>query len=157
MWSIDMHRIMFVCHGNICRSPMAEFIMKDIVKREGVSNDYLIRSSATSSEEIGSPVHYGTRRKLAQYGISCEGKHAARLRADDYNKYDLFIGMDSYNLINMLRIFGSDEEGKIHLMLEYVGIDRDVADPWYTGDFDATYDDIKKGCEALFKYLENKK
>lgn len=136
---------------------MAEFIMKDIVKREGVSNDYLIRSSATSSEEIGSPVHYGTRRKLAQYGISCEGKHAARLRADDYNKYDLFIGMDSYNLINMLRIFGSDEEGKIHLMLEYVGIDRDVADPWYTGDFDATYDDIKKGCEALFKYLENKK
>ena len=148
-----MYRIMFVCHGNICRSPMAEFVMKDIIQREGRENEYFIASSATSNEETGNPVHYGTRRKLAEYGISCEGKYAVRLRADDYDKYDMFIGMDSYNVVNMLKIFGHDKNKKIHLVLEFAGIDRDVADPWYTGDFDTTYEDVKKGCEALYKYL----
>ncbi|MDE5617131.1 MAG: low molecular weight phosphotyrosine protein phosphatase, partial [Clostridia bacterium] len=109
-----MYRIMFVCHGNICRSPMAEFVFKDIVKKQGREKEFFIASSATSVEEIGNSVHYGTRRKLAEYGISCDGKRAVRLRADDYEKYDMFIGMDSYNLVNMLRIFGKDDEGKIH-------------------------------------------
>ena len=148
-----MYRIMFVCHGNICRSPMAEFVFKDIVKRENRESDFLIKSSATSNEEIGNPVHYGTVRKLSQYCISCQGKRAIRLTKDDYDKYDMFVGMDSYNLINMLKIFGSDPDGKIHSMLEFIGQSRDVADPWYTGDFDKTYDDIKAGCEALFTEL----
>ncbi|MDE6210463.1 MAG: low molecular weight phosphotyrosine protein phosphatase [Clostridia bacterium] len=148
-----MFKIMFVCHGNICRSPMAEFVFKDIVKRQGRESDFLIKSSATSNEEIGSSVHYGTVRKLSQYGISCAGKRAVRLTREDYDNYDLFVGMDSYNLVNMLKIFGADPAGKIHLMLEYVGSNRDVADPWYTGDFDKTYDDIKSGCEALFKFV----
>ena len=132
---------------------MAEFVFKDIVKREGRERDFIIKSSATSNEEIGNPVHYGTARKLSQYGISCAGKHAVRLTREDYDKYDMFIGMDSYNHINMLKIFGGDPSGKIHSMLEFVGLNRDVADPWYTGDFDKTYDDIKAGCEALFKSL----
>ena len=149
-----MRKIMFVCHGNICRSPMAEFVFKDIVKRAGREKDFVIKSSATSNEEIGNPVHYGTVRKLSQYGISCSGKYAARLTREDYDKYDMFIGMDSYNHINMLKIFGGDPDGKIHSMLEFVGLNRDIADPWYTGDFDKTYDDIKAGCEALFKNLE---
>ena len=150
-----MYKIMFVCHGNICRSPMAEFVFKDIVKRQGKEKDFLIKSSATSGEEIGNPVHHGTVRKLSQYGISCAGKRAVRLTEEDYSKYDLFIGMDSYNIFNMLKIFGGDPEGKIHSMLEYVGLDRDVADPWYTGDFDKTYEDIKAGCEELFKSLDS--
>ena len=145
---------MFVCHGNICRSPMAEFVFKDIVKREGKQKDYLIVSSATSTEEIGSPVHRGTKRKLAEYGISCDGKYAVQLKKSDYDKYDMFVGMDSYNLVNMLRIFGGDSEGKIHSMLEFVHSKADVADPWYTSDFDKTYEDIKAGCEALFEFLE---
>ena len=148
-----MHRIMFVCHGNICRSPMAEFVFKDMVKRLGKESEFYISSSATSCEEIGNPVHRGTRTKLAEYGISCDGKRAVRLRADDYDKYDMFIGMDSYNLINMHKIFGSDKDCKIHSMLEFIGSKADVADPWYTGDFDKTYEDIKAGCEALLKKL----
>ena len=148
-----MYKIMFVCHGNICRSPMAEFVFKDIVRREGREDDFEIKSSATSSEEIGNSVHYGTVRKLSQHGISCAGKRAVRLTREDYDKYDMFIGMDSYNLVNMLKIFGGDPDNKIHSMLEFVGLERDVADPWYTGDFDKTYDDIKASCEALFKSL----
>ena len=132
---------------------MAEFVFKDIVKSQGRERDFFIASSATSNEEIGNPVHYGTVKKLRQFGISCEGKRAVRLRADDYDKYDLFIGMDSYNIVNMLKIFGGDREGKVHTMLEYVGSKMDVADPWYTGDFDKTYEDINAGCRALFTYL----
>lgn len=148
-----MYKIMFVCHGNICRSPMAEFVLKDIVKRQGREKEFFIASSATSAEEIGNPVHRGTREKLAQVGISCEGKRSIKPRADDYGKYDMFIGMDSYNIVNMLRIFGGDEQKKIHTMLEFAGSKRDVADPWYTGDFDKTYEDIKVGCDALIKFL----
>ncbi len=149
----NMIKIMFVCHGNICRSPMAEFVFKDILKREGRESDFFVASSATSCEEIGNSVHHGTVRKLAQYGISCAGKRAVRLRKDDYDNYDLFIGMDSYNIVNMLKTFCDDSKNKVHTMLEFIGSKDDVADPWYTGDFDKTYDDIKKGCEALFKQL----
>ncbi|MDE6188726.1 MAG: low molecular weight phosphotyrosine protein phosphatase [Clostridia bacterium] len=145
-----MHRIMFVCHGNICRSPMAEFVFKDIVEREGKEKEFFIASSATSCEELGNPVHRGTRAKLAEFGISCEGKRATRLKKCDYDKYDMFIAMDSYNVINMLKIFGEDPNRKIRVMLEFVGSNDDVADPWYTGDFDKTYEDIKKSCEALY-------
>ena len=144
---------MFVCHGNICRSPMAEFVFKDIVKSHGREQDFLIASSATSCEEIGNPVHRGTKSLLARYGISCAGKYATRLTKEDYNKYDLFIGMDKYNIANMRKILGGDPQGKIHLMLEYIGSSRDVADPWYTGDFEETYCDIKMSCEALFEQL----
>ena len=132
---------------------MAEFVFKDIVKRHGREKDFLIKSSATSNEEIGSPVHYGTVRKLSQYGISCAGKYAVQLTREDYGKYDLFIGMDKYNIANMRKIFGGDPDGKIHLMLEYIGLSVDVADPWYTGDFNETYDDIKMGCDMLFESL----
>ena len=132
---------------------MAEFVLKDMVKKLGKENDFLIASSATSCEEIGNPVHRGTRAKLSELGISCAGKTAIRLRKDDYDKYDMFIGMDSYNLVNMLKIFGDDPDGKIHSMLEFTGSSDDVADPWYTGDFDKTYEDIKAGCEALLKSL----
>ena len=116
-----MHRIMFVCHGNICRSPMAEFVFKDIVEREGKEKEFFIASSATSCEELGNPVHRGTRAKLAEFGISCEGKRAARLKKSDYDKYDMFIAMDSYNVINMLKIFGEDPNRKIRVMLEFEG------------------------------------
>ncbi len=144
---------MFVCHGNICRSTMAEFIMKDLVKKHGVENDFIIQSSATSSEELGNSVHYGTKAILDKLNISCKGKYAVKLLASDYEKYDMFIGMDDYNVRNMIRIFGSDRQNKIKKLLEYAGSNRDVADPWWTGDFDATYRDVKQGTDALFEFL----
>lgn len=148
-----MHKIMFVCHGNICRSTMAEFLMKDLVKKHGVESDFIIQSSATSSEELGNPVHYGTKAVLDRLNISCKGKYAVRLKASDYDKYDLFIGMDDYNVKNMLKIFGGDPQNKIKKLLEYANSSRSVADPWWTGDFDATYRDVKQGTDALFEFL----
>lgn len=148
-----MVKILFVCHGNICRSPMAEFVMKDIVKRENAAADFLIASAATSSEEIGNPVHYGTRNKLKQYGISTEGKYAVKLTRSDYQKYDYLIGMETRNLINMKRIVGEDTDGKIFRLLDFTDSPKDIADPWYTGNFDITYDEVKMGCEALFAYI----
>ena len=153
-----LHRIMFVCHGNICRSTMAEFVMKDLVERRGLADRFVVASSATSTEEIGNPVYPGTRRILAQQGISCEGKRAVQLRAADYADYDLFIGMDSANIRNMRRMLKGDPLGKVHKLLEFpegVSADEasDVADPWYTGDFEITYDDVLRGCEALLAFL----
>lgn len=148
-----MIKILFVCHGNICRSPMAEFVMKDIVKRENAAEDFLIASAATSSEEIGNPVHYGTRNKLKQYGISTEGKYAVKLTRSDYQKYDYLIGMETRNIINMKRIVGEDTDGKIFRLLDFTDSPKDIADPWYTGNFDITYDEVKMGCEALFAYI----
>ncbi|MBO5279259.1 MAG: low molecular weight phosphotyrosine protein phosphatase [Lachnospiraceae bacterium] len=145
-------KILFICHGNICRSPMAEFLLKDMVSRQGIADQFVIASAATSREEIGNPVHYGTRRKLREYGISTEGKYAVQLTKKDYERYDYLIGMDSYNIRNMERILGHTG-GKICKLLEFAGSDADVADPWYTGDFDRTYMDIKKGCEALLERL----
>ena len=149
-----MIKILFICHGNICRSPMAEFVLKDLVKKAGLEDQFSIASAATSTEEIGNPVYPPARRKLAQHGISCEGKRARQLTRADYGAYDLLIGMDQANLRNMRRICGGDPEGKIHLLLEYA--DRpgqEVADPWYTGDFEATWQDVLAGCQGLLASL----
>ena len=146
-------KICFVCHGNICRSPMAEFLFKDMLEKRGIANDYLIESRATSTEELGNPVHYGTAKKLAEYGITARGKTAIQLKSSDYNKYDLIIGMDDANIRNIIRITGGDPENKVKKMLSYAGEERSVADPWYTGDFDTTYNDIMIGLNGLMKQL----
>ena len=146
-----MKKILFVCHGNICRSPMAEFIMKDLVRKAHRENDFEIASAATSTEEIGNPVYPPTRRKLAEHGIRCDGHAARQITHRDYDYYDMIIGMDSYNLRNMRRIFGDDTEGKISLLMDFTSRPGDVADPWYTGNFDATWRDCLEGCEALLK------
>lgn len=149
-----MKRILFVCHGNICRSPMAEFVMKDLVRKAGVDTQFQIASAATSTEEIGNPVYPPARRKLAEHGISCAGKTARQLTRADYGAYDLLIGMDQANLRNMRRICGGDPEGKIHLLLEYADRSgQEVADPWYTGDFEATWQDVLAGCQGLLASL----
>ncbi len=148
-----MLKIMFVCHGNICRSPMAEFVLKDMVKKRGITSDFFIESRATSTEEIGNPVHRGTRTKLAQYGISTTGKTAIQLKKSDYEKYDLMICMDSANIRNTLRITDGDPDGKISKLLSFADEGGDIADPWYTGNFDETYDDVLRGCEGLLKKL----
>ena len=152
-----MIKIAFVCHGNICRSPMAEFLFKDLVQKKGESEQFLVSSFATSPEEFGSPVHHGTRRILDRLNISCAGKRAELLRSTDYQKYDYFIGMDGRNLKNMERIFGGDKDGKIKMLLEYAGVYRDVADPWWTGDFERTYQDISLGVNALYEQLKEQK
>ena len=149
-----MIKILFVCHGNICRSPMAEFVMKDIVKKAGLERCFEIASAATSAEEIGNSVYPPARRKLAEHGIGCSGKTARQIRRADYNKYDLLIGMDSANIRNMNRFFSGDPEYKIHLLLDYTGRPGDVADPWYTGDFDATWRDVSEGCRGLLEYIK---
>ncbi len=148
-----MHRIVFICHGNICRSPMAEFVLKDMVKKRGIADDFFIESRATSTEEIGNPVHHGTQRKLAQFGISTAGKTAIQLRKSDYEKYDYLICMDSWNVRNTLRIIGSDKDEKVTKLLSFAGEGGDIADPWYTGNFDDTYDDVLRGCEELLREL----
>ncbi|MBP5406374.1 low molecular weight phosphotyrosine protein phosphatase [bacterium] len=148
-----MIKILFVCHGNICRSPMAEFVMKKLVADAGLTDKFGIESAATSTEETGNPVYPPAKRKLAEHGIACAGKTARQMNAGDYKKFDLLIGMDSANIRNMTRICGGDPENKIKLLLNYAGVDRDVADPWYTGDFDATWNDVTKGCAALLESL----
>ena len=133
---------------------MAEFLMKDYLKKQGDDN-FFIASSATSREELGNGVHYGTRAVLNRLGISCQGKRAVQLTQNDYDKYDYFIGMDEYNKRNMLRIFGGDKDGKVSLLLDYTDSPRDVADPWYTGNFEQTYQDIQLGVERLYAYIKN--
>lgn len=147
-----MIKILFVCHGNICRSPMAEFVLRDMVTKQGLSDQFFISSAATSTEEIGNPVHPGTRRKLKEFNITTDGKYAVQLLRKDYDRYDYLIGMDNANIRNMERMLGH-RGGKIHKLLEFAGSDAEVADPWYTGDFDRTYEDIKKGCEALLAQI----
>ncbi len=146
-------RIMFVCHGNICRSPMAEFIFKDMAEKAGLAERFAVSSSATSTEEIrngvGNPVYPPAKRELALHGLTCEGKRAVQLTRADYDKYDLFIGMDSANIRNMHRILGGDPEGKIRKLMDYTRRGGDVADPWYTDRFDVTYRDIEDGCRGL--------
>lgn len=149
-----MKKILFVCHGNICRSPMAEFIMKRLVSDAGLSNEFEIASAATSTEELGNPVYPPARRKLAEHGITCEGKTARQLTRSDYQHYDLLIGMDSYNIRNMERMCGGDPDDKIHLLLDYTNHPGDVADPWYTGNFDATWRNCLDGCRELLKLLQ---
>ena len=149
-----MKKILFVCHCNICRSPMAEFVMKDLVKKAGPTSQFQIASAATSREEIGNPVYPPARRKLAEHGISCGGHAARQLTQADYEEYDLLIGMDQANVRNIRRICGGDPEEKVHLLLEYAGRPgQEVADPWYTGDFEATWQDVLAGCQGLCDYL----
>ena len=149
-----MVRILFICHGNICRSPMAEFVMKDLVKKDGLEAHFHIESAATSTEELGNPVYPPARRKLAEHGIDCAGKTARQLTDSDYGQFDLLIGMDRANLRNMRRICGGDPEGKVRLLLDYAGRPgQEVADPWYTGDFEATWQDVQAGCRGLLEAL----
>ena len=150
--------IMFVCHGNICRSPMAEYIFKNIVKEKGQEKEFFVSSSATSTEEIyrgiGNPVYPPAKRELLKHGITCEAKRAVQLKAEDYPEYDFFIGMDTANIRNMKRILDGDPDSKIYKLMSFTGSGDDVADPWYTGDFETTYSDIYKGCRGLYEYLE---
>lgn len=146
-------RILFVCHGNICRSPMAEFVMKDLVQKAGLADRFYIESAATSTEEIGNDVYPPARRKLAEHDISCKGKTARQITRADYDRFDLLIGMDSHNLYNMNRICGGDPEGKIHALMDYIAHPGEVADPWYTGNFEATWQDVLLGCKGILKAL----
>ncbi len=154
----DKIKIMFVCHGNICRSPMAEFIFKKMLKEKGISEKYEVSSSATSSEEIwngiGNPVYPPAKEELLSHGISCEGKRAVQLKKEDYEKYDMFVAMDSFNIRNIMRIFGADIDGKVFKLMNFTNRGGDVADPWYTGNFEITYNDIYEGCVSLLDYLE---
>ena len=153
---IGMKNILFICHGNICRSPMAEFVMKDLVKKAGLASQFHIESAATSREEIGNPVYPPVRRKLSEHGISCDGHAARQLTNQDYDKYDLLIGMDRANLRNMHRICGGDFVGKLHLLMDYTDHPRDVADPWYTGDFEVTWRDYANVSQLVcLSNLEN--
>lgn len=144
-----MKKILFVCHGNICRSPMAEFVMKKLVSERGVEDGFEIGSAATSTEEIGNGVYPPVRRLLTLHGIDCSGKTARQMRKSDYEDYDLLIGMDSANYRNMNRICGGDPGGKIHLLMDYTDRPGNVADPWYTGDFETTWRDVNEGCRGL--------
>ncbi len=156
-----MKKIMFVCHGNICRSPMAEFIMKKLVSENDLNDEIFVASSATSTEEIwngkGNPVYPPAKKELAKHGISCDGKTAVQLKESDLNKYDMFIGMDSMNIRNMRKIFGNRGDDKIFKLLTFAGRGDDVSDPWYSGDFETAYNDIYEGCKGLFEMLINKK
>ncbi|MDD6390024.1 MAG: low molecular weight phosphotyrosine protein phosphatase [Firmicutes bacterium] len=153
-----MIKVLFVCHGNICRSPMAEFIFKDMVQKKGLADLFYISSAATSTEEIwngvGNPVYPPAREELAKHGISCKGKRAIQITKNDYNKYDYILGMDQWNMKNMMRILRNDPENKVKLLLDYSERPRDIADPWYTGNFTLTYSDIVEGCESFLQYLQ---
>lgn len=151
-----MVKVMFVCLGNICRSPMAEFLLKDYVTKQGKAEQFLVASSGTSDEEEGNSVHRGTRQILNSLNIDCSAKRAVQLAKSDYNKYDYFVGMDAKNRRDMLAIFGGDPDGKISLLLDYTENPRDVADPWYTGNFEKTYKDILIGIQDLYKYMQQK-
>ena len=151
-----MTKILFICLGNICRSPMAEFVMKDLVEKAGLADEFQIDSAATCRDELGNPVYPPARRKLAEHGISCEGHAACQLTAQDYEEYDLLIGMEAANLKNMQRICVGDPAGKMHRLLDYTDRPGDVADPWYTGDFEATWRDVSTGCQGLLASIQNK-
>ena len=151
-----IHKILFVCHGNICRSPMAEFVMKKLVEDEELGEQFEIASAATSTEEIGNPVYPPARRKLAEHGISCEGKRARVITRDDFHYYDRIVAMDHENLQGLKWLFGKDRDHKISLLMDYTHRPGDVADPWYTGDFEATWQDVSEGCRGLLEYLTEK-
>ena len=148
-----MIKILFICHGNICRSPMAEFILKDMVKKRGIADQFRIDSCATSREEIGNNIYPPARRKLQAEGIRFENRRARQLTKEDYADYDYLICMDRYNINNILRIIGKDPHRKIHMLLDFAGKERDITDPWYSDNFDAAFDDIEEGCKGLLEQL----
>lgn len=148
-----MIKVMFVCLGNICRSPMAEFVLKDLVRKKGLENEFYIESSATSYEEVGNDVHYGTVKKLNLLGIPVEHRSARRITKEDYFKFDYIIGMEERNIQNIIRIVGEDKDGKISRLLDFSKNPRDISDPYYTGNFDKTYEDILEGCEAFLEKI----
>ncbi len=147
-------KILFICHGNICRSPMAEFVMKDLIEKEGLSECIFVASAATSTEELGNDIHYGTRSVLQRYRIPFARRQARQITRADYAEYDYLVGMDSANIRNMQRAFGGDPEGKVYKLLSFAGNGNDVADPWYTGDFETTYRDVQEGYQALLERLK---
>ena len=149
-----MTKILFICHGNICRSPMAEFVMKELVRRAGLSDQFLIESAATSREELGNDMHYGTRTKLREMGIPFTRRAARQITINDYDRYDYLVAMDDENLYYMNRCWGGDPKNKIRMLLSFAGTDRDIADPWYTGNFDQTYEDVLEGCQAFLAALQ---
>lgn len=153
-----MIKILFVCHGSICRSPMAEFVLKDMVKKMGCEEDFYIESAATSTEEIwngiGNPVYPPAKEKMEEHGINCDGKRARQTTQSDYERFDYIIGMDRNNLRNMNRIYKEDREQKVHLLMDFTESPGDVADPWYTGDFDATWRDVNEGCKGFLEWLK---
>ena len=151
-----MTGILFVCHGNICRSPMAEFILKDLVKKAGREGEFRIDSAAVSAEELGNPVYPPARRILAAHGIDCRGKTARRTVREDYRRYDRIIAMDGGNLRGLLRVYGGDPEKKLSLLLDWTDHPGDIDDPWYTDDFQSAWDDILKGCKALLTALDRR-
>lgn len=148
-----MTRILFICHGNICRSPMAEFVMRDLIEKAGVQDRFEVASAATSCEELGNPVYPPARRVLEEHGLSCRGKTARRIAAGDYEKYDWLIAMDESNVRDMRRFFPRDPDGKIHLLMDLSDRPRSVADPWYTGDFSTAWRDVQEGCCQWLKWL----
>lgn len=148
-----MKRVLFVCLGNICRSPMAEYVFKDLVKKEGLENEFIIESAATSNGEVGNGMHYGTRQKLEEVGILYGNHRARQLNKEDYDKYDYLIGMEEKNIRDMLRILGNDNQNKVCRLLDFSKNPRDIADPWYTGNFDKTYEDVLEGCNAFLNYI----
>lgn len=149
-----MIKVLFVCYGNICRSPMAEYIFKDIVKKEGLEQQFYIDSAATSNEEIGNPAHYGTRNKLREMNIECENHRAKRIIKQDYNKFDYIIGMEERNVEDIKRIVGKDSKNKVCKLLDFSDNPRNIADPWYTGDFDTTYHDVVEGLQEFLKQIK---
>lgn len=149
-----MLNILFICHGNICRSPMAEYVFKELVRREGVSDKFYIESAATSREEIGNDVHRGTKKKLAEQGIPCPKRAARQVTKGDYEAYDYILLMDENNRRNLMRIIGSDTQEKVYGLLDFAERPRDIADPWYTGNFDVTYDDVVEGCQCFLAHLK---
>lgn len=151
-----MKKILFICHGNICRSPMAEFVFKDMVRKQHLEDKFIIESAATSREEIGNDVHHGTKRKLAEVGVPVERRKARQVTKEDYKNYDYLLLMDEWNHRNLMRIIESDTNNKVHGLLDFSKNPRDIADPWYTGNFDITYDDVVEGCETFLAYLKEK-
>ena len=148
-----MIKILFVCHGNICRSPMAQFMFEDLVRKKGVSDRFYIDSAATSREELGNGVHYGARSKLKQMGIPCGNHRARRISQEDYRTFDYLVGMDEENMYYIPRLTGGDPDNKIYSLLSFAGMSRDIADPWYTGNFDATFRDLETGLDAFWNHL----
>lgn len=149
-----MIRVLFVCHGNICRSPMAEYLLKDAVKKKNLEDQFFIESAATSSEEIGNPVHFGTKRILNSLGIDCSKKVARKIKLEDFDRFDYIIGMDQYNLKNLKRFFNTEQ--KIYSLLDFADLHRDIKDPWYTGNFQETYEDICLGIDAFLQFVSIK-